>query len=199
MNSTIEVVSRKDTLALHELAGAVYDNREPGFQIDDVTNPEELKLVFRALVSATPDHFPSRNFGHAELYIGAIARIRAMQNKSTTPHTDYELEGLAVHQNVTGFFPVHLATSIVGRYNAENYDLDSSKFVNLRSGNTMPGRLTVFSEGSKGRFPSLEPTIHFFDRRNEPQVNKFARYTQGGWPNIDRKILKAFTALETYS
>jgi hypothetical protein len=167
MSEELQVFDFRDEASLRLFADATYQNEEPGFQIDNVRNWKELYSVFGILETALPEHERAMKYGAATLHLGALGQA------SSPPHTDGGKYGLGVHQNMTGDYPVTLATSLVGLYEARDYIINPVCATNLRHGTNKPGRLTVFSQGG---FDWLQPTIHFFDRRQQQDQNNWARY-----------------------
>jgi hypothetical protein len=164
----MEIVAYDDIAGITQLTEATYAVTEPGFQIDRVSNPEELTTVFDVILKATPSRADrSREYGEVTYHEHSFI--------PTGAHTDGEFHDLAVHLNIEETYAVTLGSTAVGYISLppdESFPTDCA--MNIRKGTVSPGRLTVFSEGGYDWLPAA---IHFFER-SESQVSHWARYTQ---------------------
>lgn len=183
MSSALEVIDVGNAHDMDELARAMYHNEEPAFQIDGVGNYHDLKIVFEALRSAAPKEVPRRSL----FSLGSTNLDLPPEHTTPLPaHVDRTLHGLAVHQNISSTFPVVMATAL--KWTKELYmgglsigeARERGLIRNIKSGMTMPGRLTVFSQGNGNQrretFPGLLPTFHFFDRSKTNEPGYATRY-----------------------
>lgn len=182
----IEVLDFGDHDALVRTTEAVYGNDEPCFQVDGVTNYSDLREFFETLKQIGPKgHQRHTHFNDAFMSKGSEVP------QKPNVHIDVSYQGLAVHQNLSGVIPIIMATATAWRRELieDRNDFDASFFedsdwvTNVRSGLTVPGRLTVFSEGNAGGrdkpFKGLLPTVHLFDRSqiDTEQPALWTRYT----------------------
>lgn len=172
--SAIELVTASSTTKIYELSEAVWQNEEPGFQIEGARSVESLYLLLEAIKYTAP----VRERRH--IRFNAATLVRNDTNRSNAC-TDEGFVGLAVHQNLFGEGPVKL--SLPDPIDWQHYlesgmnkmdfvtgevklDYDAMFTDRIRSGVTDVGRLTVFSEGNLHRrdrpFPGLRPTMHHF-------------------------------------
>lgn len=177
MVSPIEIIKFGDDAGVLEMAKAVYGNQEPCFQIDGVTEYDELKAIFGALKQAAPSSFRR----HVRFNDAYVLNGPAFGGA----HIDTSYQGLAVHQNLTDDVPMVMATAKQWRREfivpTTPDCFDNPNLVNnVREGVTTPGRLTVFSEGNAGGhtkpYVGLLPTVHYFERPTT-QTSRWVRYT----------------------
>lgn len=179
-SSEIEIIHFGDNQDIQAAAEAVYRNEEPGFQVDGVSDINELDLMLSILKYAAPTgNRHNARFNNAFFH-------QDTNGLGQKAHIDVSFQGLAVHQNIRGELPVTIATA--QRWRSQLIcPLDPACFevpelvYNVRKGETIPGRLTVFSEGNAGGrdkpFRGLLPTVHFFDRASSPSEVAWTRYT----------------------
>ncbi|HUD05298.1 MAG TPA: hypothetical protein VMR18_00040 [Candidatus Saccharimonadales bacterium] len=170
--TNIEVVTWNHRNDIRELSNAVYQNEQPGFQVDGVETYHQLMYVLRALIQAAPRQIADQvRFNHATYVRNSIHSPEYKEG-----HIDFPYSGLAVQHNVSQIVPVVLATSNGPYYHPENaLEIDPKRVHNIKRGETRPGRLTVHSEGNIEGF-NLLPTAHQYDRSQTVGLNIWARY-----------------------
>ena len=154
----------------------MYANMQPGFQIGGVTNYKQLSSVFSAIRRGVPSQVAKFNdvYHVNEYYEDYPNSLRL----GIGAHIDENKIGFAVHHNISESFEVVLATSNHHTYPEvykHKHYIHPEHAHNVKTGETQPGRLTVFSAGNVPDGTML-PTVHFFDRTDESRPNLWARY-----------------------
>lgn len=193
-SKSIEVVTLGES-RIADLAEAVYHNEEPGFQIDGVKDYDELSMVFTMLRCSVPPK--KRKY---VTFNSAYVADPTPTDRGLRPHIDRGYHGFAVHHNISDSAEVILANVtewqgelIENTRMADDIFSDETLIRNVRTGLTLPGRLTVFSEGNvagnDGPFTGLLPTLHHFARKSSVTgQNLWARYTS--MPTINQMMLR---------
>jgi hypothetical protein len=179
MANYIEVV--KDTYDdVKRLATATWNNDVPGFQIDGVCNVDELFEVFGIIREASPSDFPEdTDYYHVYPIDGDFDKMSSIiSDKTGLAHVDSHVFGMAVHHNITGVIPVKLALCRFKSPEAAVVDFQYTE--KLIEGETVPGRLTIFSEG---RHDLAIRSAHQFARTTNTG-NEWARYIISGSESI---------------
>jgi hypothetical protein len=182
---SIEVTNFSDSTAISELATLTYANLEPGFQVDGVKTVEDIRLVMSAIGSQSPPELSHlADFTRAYSQIGKIAE---MYPDTIPPHTDGNgFVGLSMQLNETGDIPIMLMVKNDFKpYDSPDFDFRKNLGRHFREGRTVPGRLTIFSEGFKD---TLRPTIHFFDRRDQVGPKHYTRFSQTGETHYQTEV-----------
>ncbi len=181
MSRSIEQAHWSETETIQQLVSATYINQEPGFQINGVRTLEQLEFVLGELILAAPTaYYGSTSFTNASPYGGTLegrAITWTELERRSGPHIDTNYRGLAVHHNLSHTIPVELGVQRrpLTLNDSLSASVTRSMATNRRKGKTVPGRLTVFSEGG---LPSLKKTVHLFDRRETKGPIQWARYAQ---------------------
>jgi hypothetical protein len=169
MSETIEIANCGDTPKITDLALDVYGNERPGFQVDAVTEYRQLLDLFHILREAVPDESAKRRSRFNDAY------MTSGRERVGDSHIDnLAYQGLAVHQELSETLRVELAIANDHRYVETRGYIDLSQAHNPVTGETEPGRLTIFSLGQL--FEGLLPTVHLFHRQS-PKPEMWARYS----------------------
>jgi hypothetical protein len=198
MPKQIEVATIADLEAIERLSIAGWDNREPGYQIDDVNSVDQLFKVFDIIRSSAP----TQEAREVKFSVSWPQDPAGLDYMSSTPlgaagtaHVDGTATGMAVNQNIRDELPV-----LLGFERPRFGPKPRMKWPyvdHLRVGYTKPGRLTVFSEGG---YDWLRQTAHQFKRPSQLN-NEWVRYVQNRNIQVDIEKIKlmASTALERVS
>lgn len=192
--SKLEVTDWDDTQAIAELSSSLWEQTEPGFQIEGVTSPEQLMFVLDCLKSYVPEQVAGKvDFDSAYPWHGFGQFMPEPQG----PHMDSDFKGVAAHFNISTSVPVRLGIPIGNQFHTE---LNSDTATEIREGETDPGKITVFSEGWPG---ITKKTLHHFDRKTLAPMF-WSRYTQsaGTVPpqnNIPKIATESFELMKRYT
>lgn len=181
MPKPIEVVAFSDVDSLERLSVATWNNDEPGFQIDDVQTIQALFDVFDIVRKSAPKD-RARNVEFNSVYPENPDFDKMSAQYSPNPgdaHLDGPGKGMAIHQNITDTVVVRLGFPKKSFTSYRPSGLNIRTASKIRVGQTVPGRLTVFSEGG---YSWLLPTAHQFGRTHQTG-NEWVRYVQGYRPS----------------
>jgi hypothetical protein len=177
---SIEVVewnTRRAKSLVRDLVRDVFANREPGFQIDGIDDIQRLYSVFDVVMRAMPAEF--RKHFILNSYQTGLKPPKDGLESTAPPHLDLieQPKGVAIHQNIQGKGKLLLAHVIgneyIGGRTSSIFEPDYAQLEDIRTGTLKDGRLTVFAEGGYG---SMQPALHFFDRRGQEGSDLWVRY-----------------------
>ncbi|HUD06451.1 MAG TPA: hypothetical protein VMR34_01045 [Candidatus Saccharimonadales bacterium] len=191
MAKQLEVANWDDLKAVSELSGLMWSQAEPGFQIEGVSDIEQLVFVLDSLKTAVPKQVTGVvNFDSAYPWNG----FEQFKPEPQDAHIDTDFTGIAVHQNISTTVPVKLG---IARYPWNGGTINEDTATGIREGETIPGRLTVFSEG----WPEMmRKTAHFFDRTAGTPIflSRYTQSTDTPANNIPKIAAESFELLKRY-